>query len=318
MWRRQRRLWWTSGGGTPLTTPHWPSTARLWRESAALNSWGCTSRRISPGPPTPCHSPRRHNSAYTFSHHPSSPHSTGAPLRVCWPAASLSGTGTAVLLTARPSSGQWTRLQRSSVPLSHPSWTFSLHDAPAKPTASWRTPPTPPTVSSSSYHQEDGTGASEPAPPDWSTAFSPRLWEPWTQITPPPSETPCKPLPPETWTPPSPNTPPPPNLTSSKKKLWTFFVQFKCATHRRVGPYKPPVVTHSPLCTRHFSYTAMCTQSHKRLSNICMFTCSCTTTNHLVLFPSQLLDSQCFSLHMYSIYVKHSHSLYFLSLSLVV
>ncbi len=173
---------------------HWPSTARLWRESAALNSWGCTSRRILPGPPTPCHSPRRHNSAYTFSagwkeqvsHHPSSPHSTGAPLRVCWPAASLSGTGTAVLLTARPSSGQWTRLQRSSVPLSHPSWTFSLHDAPAKPTASWRTPPTPPTVSSSSYHQEDGTGASEPAPPDCSTAFFPRLWKPWTQITPPP------------------------------------------------------------------------------------------------------------------------------------
>ncbi len=35
--------------------------------------------------------------------------------------------------------------------------------------------PTPPTVSSSSYHQEDGTGASEPAPPDCSTAFSPRL-----------------------------------------------------------------------------------------------------------------------------------------------
>ncbi len=87
MWRRQRRLCWTSGGGTPLTTPHWPSTARLWRESAALNSWGCTSRRISPGPPTPCHSPRRHNSAYTFSagwkeqvsHHLSLPHSTGAP-----------------------------------------------------------------------------------------------------------------------------------------------------------------------------------------------------------------------------------------------
>ncbi len=65
MWRRQRRLWWTSGE-TPLTTAHWPSKVRLWRESAALNSWGCTSQRISPGPPTPCHSPRRHNSAYTF------------------------------------------------------------------------------------------------------------------------------------------------------------------------------------------------------------------------------------------------------------
>ncbi len=191
-------------------------------------------------------------------------------------------------------------------------------------------PPTPPTVSSSSYHQEDGTGASEPAPPDCSTAFSPRLWEPWTQITPAPLWNPMQT--PTSWNmdPPPPPPPPlqtsppkhpPPNLTSSKKKLWTFFVQFKCATHRWVGPYKPPVVTHSPLCTRHFSYIAMCTQSHKRLRNICMFTCSCTTTNHLVLFPSQLLDSQCFSLHMYSIYVKHSHSLYslyFLSLSLVV
>ncbi len=159
MWVRQRRLWWTSGGRTPLTTPHWPSTARLWRESAALNSWGCTSRRISPGPPTPCHSPRRHNSVYTFSAgwkeqvslHPSSPHSTGAPLRVCWPAASLSGMGTAVLLTARP-----------------------------------------------------------------------------------PHQTPS-------------------NLTTPKKKTVNFFVQFKCATHRWVGLYKPPVAAHSPLCTRHFS-----------------------------------------------------------------
>ncbi len=111
MWRRQRRLWWTSGE-TLLTTPHWPSTPRLWRESAALNSWGCTSQRTSPGLPTPSLSPRRHNSAYTFSAgwkeqaslHPSSPPSTGVPLRACWPAASLSGTETAVQQTARPSS----------------------------------------------------------------------------------------------------------------------------------------------------------------------------------------------------------------------
>ncbi len=190
MWRRQRRLWWTSGE-TPLTTPHWPSTARLWRESAALNSWGCTSQRTSPGLPTPSLSPRRHNSAYTYfagwkeqaSLHPSSPPSTGVPLRACWPAASLSGTETVVQQTARPSSGQWTPLQKSLVPLSPPSWIFSLHDAPAKQKVSWRTPPTPPTVSSSSYPQVDGTGVSEPAPPDCSTASSPRLWEPWTHIT---------------------------------------------------------------------------------------------------------------------------------------
>ncbi len=148
MWRRQRRLWWTSGE-TPLTTPHWPSTPRLWRESAALNSWGCTSQRTSPGLPTPSLSQRRHNSAYTFSAgwkeqvslHPSSPPSTGVPLRACWPAASLSGTETVVQQTARPSSEQWTPLQKSLVPLSPPSWIFSLHDAPAKQKVSKSTHP---------------------------------------------------------------------------------------------------------------------------------------------------------------------------------
>ncbi len=66
----------------------------------------------------------------------------------------------------------------------------------SKAKISWRTSPTPPTVSSSSYPQVDGTGVSEPAPPDCSTAFSPRLWEPWTHITPPLSETPNTPPPP--------------------------------------------------------------------------------------------------------------------------
>ncbi len=159
--------------------PHWPSTAQPWRESAALNSWGCTLQRISPGPPTSHHSTRRDNSASTFSAgwkgqvslHPSSPLSTGAPLRVCWPPASLSGMGTAVLLTARPYSGQWTQLQRSSVPLSPPSWSFSLHDAPAKPIVSWRTPPITPTTSSSSCHQVEGNGVSKLALSNCSTAF---------------------------------------------------------------------------------------------------------------------------------------------------
>ncbi len=113
-----------------------------------------------------------HNSAYTFSAswkeqvslHPSSPLSTGEPLRACWPAASLSGTETVVQQTARSTSRQWTQLQKSSVPLSPPSWIFSSHDAPAKPIVSWRTPPP-----SHSLFQllpsGDGTGASEPPPP---------------------------------------------------------------------------------------------------------------------------------------------------------
>ncbi len=92
---------------------------------------GVQSQRTSPGLPTPSLSPRRHNSAYTFS--PAERASLPPPIlttfyrgtmRACWPAASLSGTETAVQQTARPSSGQWTPLQKSLVPLSPPSWTF--------------------------------------------------------------------------------------------------------------------------------------------------------------------------------------------------
>ncbi len=108
----------------------------------------------------------------------------------------------------------------------------------------------------------------------------------------------------------------PPNLTTPKKKTVNFF----CATHRWVGLYKPPVLTHSPLCTRHFSkhccvYTIpQKTQQYMYVYMLMHYKSSCTV-------PQPAADSQCFSLHMYSIYVKHSHSLYslyFLSLSLVV
>ncbi len=176
------------------------------------------------------------------SHHPSSPHSTGAPLKsVADQLHHCLVRELQCFLTARPSSGQWTQMQRSSVPLSHPSWTFSLHDAPAKPTASWRTPST---VSSSSYHQEDVPEHQSPLLQAAQQLFSPGCESP----------EPKSPLPPETWT----IKQTPPNLTTPKKKtVWTFFVQFKCATHRWVGLYKPPVVTHSPLCALdtfpHFS-----------------------------------------------------------------
>ncbi len=161
---------------------------------------------------------RRHNSAYTFSAgwkeqaslHPSSLLSTGKPLRACWPAASLSGTGTVVQRSARPSSGQWTQLHRSSVPLSPPSWTFSLHDAPVKLPVSWRTPPIPPAPTIRKTVPEHH---SEHTPSGCSTAFSPRLWDPWPQIPLPSLKPHTNPLPPETWTitPPSP-PPPPPNM----------------------------------------------------------------------------------------------------------
>ncbi len=230
---------------------------------------------------------------------------------MCWPAASLSGKGTVGQQTARPSSGQWTQLQRSSVPLSHPSWTFSLHDAPAKPTASWRTPPTPPTVSSSSCHQEDGTGASDPAPPDCSTAFSPGCESPELKLPRPPLKPHVNPY----LLKHGPSHPPskhPQPTTPKKKNCMKLFCAIQSVLHHRwVGLYKTTCSnTLFSMRTRHFSHLLCVHNPTKRLSNICMFTCSCTTTNQLALFPSQLLDSQCFSLHMYSNYVKYSYNLF--------
>ncbi len=78
------------------------------------------------------------------------------------------------------------------------------------------------------------------------------------------------------------------------------FVQFKVYYTQVSGPVQTTCFdTLSSIRTRHF-HTLLCVhKSHKRLSNICMFTCSCTT-NHRTLFPSQLLESFSF-LHRYSI-----------------
>ncbi len=196
---------------------------------------------------------------------------------MCWPAASLSGMGTVVQQTARPSSGQWTQLQKSSVPLSPPSWLFCLHDAPVKAIVSWRTLPILPTVSSSSYHQEDGTRSSEPAPPDCLTAFSLRLWEPWTQLTPPLSETPYKP--PTSW---NVDHLTPPNLTTSHKKLSNIFVQFKVCYTQVSGPVQTNCSnTLSSIFIRHF-HTLLCVHNPTKYSicniciNICFSFCTCT------------------------------------------
>ncbi len=171
--------------------------------------------------------------------------------------------GTVVQQTTRPYSGQWTLPERSSEPLSPPSWTFSLHDAPAKPTVSWRTPPTPPTVSSSSYHQED---VPEHQSPLRQTAQQ-NCPEP--KSPPPPSETPCKPLPPETWTvSPTHKPPPQPYHIKGKNCLRLFLCYSKCATHRWVGLYQPPAETHSPLFALDTFHTLLCVHNPKKDSII--------------------------------------------------
>ncbi len=209
-------------------------------------------------------------------------HSTGAPLRVCWPAASLSGTGTAVLLTARPSSGQWTRLERSSVPLSHPSWTFSLHDAPAKPTALWRNPPTPPTVSSSSYHQEDVPEHQSPLRQTAQQLFPPGCESPEPKSPRPPLKPHANPYLLKHGPPPPLQTPP--NLTTPRKNCVNFFVQFKCATHRWVGLYKPPVATHSPLCALDTFHTLLCV--HNPTKDSAIYVCLHAHALQIILYCS--------------------------------
>ncbi len=96
---------------------------------------------------------------------------------------------------------------------------------------------------------------------------------------------------------------PPPNLPHHRKKLSNFFVQFKVCYTRLSGPVQNTRSnTLSSIHTRHF-HTLLCVhKSHKRLSNICMFTCSCTT----ILFPRQLLEY--FSFCTCTVFVRHLHS----------
>ncbi len=310
MWRRQRRLWWTSGGGI-----HWPPPTDHRQldcgEVSSTKFLGCTSRRISPGPPTPCHSPRRHNSAYTFSagwkeqvsHHPSSPHSTGHhwecadQLHHVW----YGNCSAADRKTLQRTVNTAAKIIGAPLP--------SILDIfLARCSSKTNSIVKDPTHPSHSLFQLLPSGRRYRSIRARSArllnSFFPQAVRALNSDHPTPPETPCNTLPPETWTPPPPPNTPPPTLPHQRKYCELFFVQFKCATHRWVGPYKPPVVTHSLYALDTF-LTLLYVHNPQK-THICMFTCSCTTTNHLILFPSQLLDSQCFSLHMYSIYVKHS------------
>ncbi len=112
MWRRQRRLLLISGKCT-LSMLLWPSTVRLWREWAAPSFWVCTSQRTSPGLTTLQHWPRKHSNVSTSSANseepeprpPSCAHSTEAPSRASWLAASLCGMAPATRPAASPFNG---------------------------------------------------------------------------------------------------------------------------------------------------------------------------------------------------------------------
>ncbi len=77
--------------------------------------------------------------------------------------------------------------------------------------------------------------------------------------------------------------PPPPNLTTSWKKLWIFFVQLEVCYTQVSGPVQTTCSnTLSSIHTRHFSHTTMCTWSHKRLNsmNVLLHACALQITLH--------------------------------------
>ncbi len=125
--------------------------------------------------------------------------------------------------------------------------------------------------------------------------FPPGCESPELRSPRPPLKPHANPLPPETWTanpylqkhgpPPNPPTNPPTSQPYHTKENTELFF---CAIQVCYTQVSGPVQT---TCSNTLLYAldTFPTQSHKKLSNICMFTCSCTTTNHLVLFPSQLL-----------------------------
>ncbi len=110
---------------------------------------------------------------------------------------------------------------------------------------------------------------------------------------------------PTSWNMPPPLSKHPPNLPRQRKN-WNFFVQFKVCYTQVSGPVQTTCSnTLSSMRTRHFSkhcyvYTIpQKTQQYMYVYMLMHYKSSCTV-------PQPAADSQCFSLHMYSIYVKHS------------
>ncbi len=272
MWRRQRRLCWTSGGGTPLTTPHWPSTARLWRESAALNSstkitedltWTTNTMSLSKKAQQCLHFLRRLKRA-----------SLPPPILTTFYRGTIESVLTSCITVwyGNCSASDRKTLQRTvnmaakviGAPL--PSILDIFLARCSSKTNSIVKDPTHPShslfqllPSGRRYRSIRARSARllNSFFPQAVRALNPNhpalLWNPMQTPT--------------SWNmdhPPSPNTPQP--YHTKEKTVWNFFVQFKCATHRWVGLYKPPVVTHSPLCALD---TASCLTHNVSL-------CTCT------------------------------------------
>ncbi len=136
-------------------------------------------------------------------------------------------------------------------------------------------------------------------------SFFPEAVRALNSTHPPLSETPYKP--PTSWNmdhhPPTTS-----NLPHQRKNSDTFLCSSKCASHRWVGLHKPPVVTHSPLFALDTFHTLLCVHNPTKRVYVCLHAHALHIPLHCS--PASCLTYRCFSLHMYSIHLKHSYSLY--------
>ncbi len=75
-----------------------------------------------------------------------------------------------------------------------------------------------------------------------------------------------------------------PYHTKEKKLYETFLCNSKCATHRWVGLYKPPVVTHSPLCALDTFHTLLCV--HNPTKDSAIYVCLHAHALQIILYCS--------------------------------
>ncbi len=97
------------------------------------------------------------------------------------------------------------------------------------------------------------------------------------------------------------------------KNCQTFLCNSKCATQVSGPAQTTCIYTLSSIHTGHFSHTILCI--HNPTKDSAIYVClHAQAQKTITLFPCQLLDSRCFSLHMYSICEAFAqlYSLYFL------
>ncbi len=170
------------------------------------------------------------------------------------------------------------------MPLSHPSWTFSLHDAPAKPTG----------IVKDRTHPSHSLFQLLPSGRRYRSIQSP-LCQTAQQLFPPGCESPELKSPRPPLKPhanpyllkhgpppfPSPNTP---NLTTPKKKtVWNFFVQFKVCYTQVSGPVQT-TCSNTPLCALDTFHTLLCV--HNPTKDYAIYVCLHAHALQIILYCS--------------------------------